>query len=253
MDEAMVLDQLIRMSLEIGKPENDYVILGEGNTSAKIDDEHFFVKSSGKYLCQANEDTFVKVKFADALAMIDGPDLTDEQIKDALSAACADPCNKLKPSIETTFHSFLLTLPGINFVAHTHATAVNSILCSNAAKDIVRSRICPDEIIYCGIEPIFIGYQDPGLDLSRTIKREVIKYQDKHGCNPKEIMIVNHGLVAIGKTAHECEAITAMACKTARMLLGAHLFGGIHYLSDANVQRIYTRPDEAYRQQQFVK
>ena len=251
MDEQMVLDQLVRMSLEIGRPENDYVILGEGNTSAKIDDDFFFVKASGKYLGKADADTFVKVKMKDALAIMDAGEMTDDQIKDALFSCCADPENKLKPSVETTFHAFLLSLPGINFVAHTHAAAVNMILCSVNAEQIYKGRIFPDEIVYCGIEPIFIEYTDPGLILSQTIREKVHAYQDKHGCNPKEILIQNHGLVVIGKTAHECEAITAMAVKTARVLRGATEFGGVHYFTEDNVKRIYTRPDEKYRMQQF--
>lgn len=251
MDEQMVLDQLVRMSLEMGRPENDYVILGEGNTSARIDDDFFFVKGSGKYLGKADADTFVKVKLKDALAILDSGDLTDNEIKDALFAVCADPENKTRPSVETTFHAFLLSLPGVNFVAHTHAAAVNMILCSNNAEDLIRGRIFPDEIVYCGIEPIYVEFTDPGLTLARTIREKVHAYIDKHGCNPKEIMMQNHGLVAIGKTAHECEAITAMACKTARVIQGAYSFGGVRYFSKENVERIYTRPDEHYRMQQF--
>ena len=41
---------------------------------------------------------------------------------------------------------------------------------------------------------------------------------------------------------------TAMAVKAARILLGTAAFGGPNFLSDANVQRIYTRPDEKYRE-----
>jgi len=47
------------------------------------------------------------------------------------------------------------------------------------------------------------------------------------------------------------EAITAMACKTARILAGAHIFGGVHYMTKENVERIYTRPDEHCRREQF--
>lgn len=251
MDEQTVLNELIALSRELGRPENDYVILGEGNTSAKIDDDHFLVKASGKYLAQSDKDTFVKVKLKCATEILDEGDLSDDEIKDALFAACADPENQLKPSVETTFHAFLLTLPGVGFVAHTHATAVNSILCSKNAAEIVRGRVFPDQIVYCGVEPVYLEYTDPGLVLARTIRERVRAYISEHGCNPKEILIQNHGLIALGKTAHEAEAITAMACKTARVLLGAQCFGGIHYMTEQNVRRIYTRPDEHYRQQQF--
>ena len=116
---------------------------GEGNTSAKIDDDFFFVKASGKYLSEADENTFVKVKLKDALAILDAGDLTDEEIKDALFAVCADPANKMRPSVETTFHAFLLSLPDVNFVGHTHPTAVNSLLCSVNAEEIIKGRSIP--------------------------------------------------------------------------------------------------------------
>lgn len=251
MDERTALRELVDMSLLLGKPENDYVILGEGNTSAKIDDDFFFVKASGKYLSKSDEATFVKVKAKDALAILDSGELTDEEIKDALFAVCADPANKMKPSVETTFHAFLLSLPGVNFVGHTHPTAVNSLLCSVNAEEILKSRIFPDEIVYCGIEPIYIEYVDPGLQLARIMRERCFKFIEEQGCTPKVILIQNHGLVALGKTAHEVEAITAMWCKTCRVLAGASIFGGIRYFTKENVKRIYTRPDEHYRMQQF--
>ena len=251
MDEQTVLNQLVSMSLELGKPENDYVILGEGNTSAKIDDDYFYVKASGKYLAKSDKDTFVKVRSKDALAIMDSGDLNDEEIKDALFSVCADPANKMKPSVETTFHAFLLSLPGVNFVGHTHPAAVNSILCSRCAEEVVSGRIFPDEIVYCGIKPIYLDYVDPGLILSRIIRDRCYEYIEANGCNPKVIMIQNHGFVAIGKTAHEVEAITAMGVKTARVLAGTYIFGGPRYFTKENVERIYSRPDEHYRQQQF--
>jgi rhamnose utilization protein RhaD (predicted bifunctional aldolase and dehydrogenase) len=251
MNEQTVLDQLVAMSRELGKPENDYVILGEGNTSAKIDDDYFFVKASGKYLSSADKDTFVKVRLKDARAILDAGDLSDAQVKDALSAACVENTGALRPSIETTFHSLLLGLPGINFVGHTHATAVLSYLCSTGAEAITKGRLCPDEIVYCGIEPLFMEYMDPGTDLGRAMRTQISAYIDKNNCPPKTIMIRNHGLIALGKTAHEVEAITAMACKAARILAGAHVFGGVHYMEQADVDRIYTRPDEACRRAQF--
>ena len=246
-----MLNELVRMSAWLGKPENDYVILGEGNTSAKIDENYFFVKASGKYLAISDDNTFVKVKHKDALDILDAGDLTDEEIKDALFAVCADPENKMKPSVETTFHAFLLSLPDVNFVGHTHPTAVNSLLCSVNAKEILKSCIFPDEIVYCGIEPIFLEYVDPGLELARIIRDASYKFIEEQGCSPKVILIQNHGLIALGKTAHEVEAITAMWCKTCRVLAGAHTFGGVHYFTKKNVERIYTRPDEHYRKQQF--
>lgn len=250
MDDSVVLNELVQMSRYLGKPENDYVILGEGNTSAKVDD-CFYVKASGKYLANSDSDTFVKVKHKEALAILDGDDLTDDQIKDALLAVCAEPGNKMRPSVETTFHAFLLSLPDVNFVGHTHPAAVNSLMCSVNAEKILQGRIFPDEIVYCGVSPMYVPYVDPGLGLAREIRERAHRFAEVEGCSPKVILIQNHGLIALGKTAHEVEAITAMWCKTCRVLMGASIFGGINYFTKENVDRIYTRPDEHYRKQQL--
>lgn len=253
MDEQNVLAQLVEMSRELGRPENDYVILGEGNTSAKINDDLFFVKASGKFLANADEQSFVRVKLRDALAILDEGELTDDQIKERLSAACADPEDELRPSIETTFHAFLLSLPGVNFVGHTHPTPVLSMMCSVRAEDILRGRICPEEIVFCGAAPIYVEYGDPGLTLGRKIRDSVYRYVDEYGCNPKVIYVQNHGLIALGGTAQEVEAATAVACKVARTLAGAMLFGGVRYLTKEDVERIWVRPDEAYRLEQLKR
>ncbi len=253
MSEKEVIAQLITMSRELGRPENDYVILGEGNTSARIDDEHFLVKASGKYLADSDENTFVNVRLKEALAILDQDNLTDDEIKELLFAACADPKSNLRPSIETTFHAYLLTLPGVNFVGHTHPTPILAMMCSVNAENIIRGRICPEEIVFCGPESVYVEYGDPGFTLGKKIRENVSQYLDKYGSTPKVIYVQNHGLIALAGTADEVLAATAVACKAARALMGAVIFGGVRYLPKADVDRIYVRPDEAYRLEQIKR
>ena len=239
MDDGNVLKELVELSLEIGRPENDYVILGEGNTSARLDDRRFRVKSSGSHLCRANEGSFVEVDTSKALALLDGPELTEDQVKSRLAAACAHPSGDLRPSIETVFHAYLLTLPKVHFVAHTHPTSVNSILFSVNAEKIVTSRLCIHEVIYCGTEPVFVPLTSPGLGLARAIRERVSVYLDNHGFPPRQVFLQNHGLIALGQTAEECLAITAMTCKTARIILGANSLGGVNYCNLDGAERTY--------------
>ena len=189
MDDNNVLGQLIEMSREIGRPENDYVILGEGNTSARLDGGRFYVKASGTQLCRATEDSFVEVSIDRALALLDAPELAGDRVKDSLAAARVDQSSPLRPSIETAFHAYLLTLPGVNFVAHTHPTSVNSILFSVNAEKIVTSRLCVHEVIYCGVEPVFVPSTSPGLGLARSIREKVSAYLADHGCPPRQIFL----------------------------------------------------------------
>lgn len=239
----MILEELVNMSRELGRPENDYVILGEGNTSAAVSRDAFYVKASGSYLAAASETTFVQVDRLRAVSLLDGPDLPEAEIKVALRKACVGPETDLQPSIETVFHAYLLGLPGVKFVAHTHPTAVNSILFSVNAEQIVTSRLCVHEVIYCGAQPVFVPACPPGLALARAVRSAVSAYVSRSNCPPRQIFLQNHGLVALGATAAECLEITAMACKTARIIIGASTLGGVRFCDLEGAEKIYdSRP-----------
>lgn len=243
-----VLAQLVTMSRSLGEPINDYVILGEGNTSARVDEETFLVKASGNQLHGITENGFVRVRFDRALALLDDQGLSDQQVKDGLLAATVDNPEQRWPSVETSFHALCLTIGQANFVGHTHPSAVNAILCSQQAEAAISGRLFPDEIVVCGPAPAFVPYVDPGLPLAREIGQAIRDHAQKHGDLPKVILMQNHGMIALGQTPGEVERIMAMYVKTARTLIGTYALGGPNFLSPENVERIYSRPDEHYRQ-----
>lgn len=241
-----ILQQLVEMSRRLGDERKGLVILGEGNTSARVSEDTFYVKASGTQLGNITEEGFVEVNAPKVLAMLDGPALTDEEIKANLAEAMVEP-GALMPSIETVFHAYVLALPGVGFVGHTHPVSVNAILCSKGWKDVIQGRICPDEIVCCGAAPACCEYIDPGIPLARGLRQTVKQYVDQHQARPKAVLIQNHGLIAIGATPQEVESITLMWDKTAKILAGTFQFGGPNYLTDENVSRIHTRPDEGQR------
>jgi rhamnose utilization protein RhaD (predicted bifunctional aldolase and dehydrogenase) len=243
-----ILAQLVTMSNNLGDPALDYVILGEGNTSAKIDDDSFWVKASGTQLGTIGAEGFVQVYFEPVLAMLNGPELSDDDIKQTLIEAKVDPQAKGHPSVETAMHAICLKLAGINFVGHTHPTAINMLTCSAAFETAISGRLFPDEIVLCGPAPVVVPYVDPGLPLAREIYRRVNAHIDTYGELPKIVYMQNHGFIALALTAQQVENITAMAVKTARIIVGTYALGGPHFMTPEAVSRIHTRPDEHYRQ-----
>ncbi len=243
-----VLSQLVTMSQNLGDPVRDYAILGEGNTSARADEATFFVKASGREMRTIGADGFVRVSFDRVLGVLDGEPISDSQVKDALVAAKVDPTAPGHPSVETFLHALCLKLPGVNFVGHTHPTAINMITCSAAFPDAVKGRIFPDEIVVCGPAPVIVPYVDPGLPLARMVKQQIERFLDEYGEVPKVILMQNHGFIALAPSAQQVENITAMAVKAARILVGTYALGGPNYMTEDNVRRIHTRPDEHYRQ-----
>ncbi len=248
-----LLDELTTLSHFLGDPVRDLAILGEGNTSGRLDEDTFYVKASGQHLGSITPAGFCSCSFSRILPLFDGPALTDSQVKQALLDCKTDGDSSIMPSVETFFHAYLLSLPNVSFIGHTHPTAVNSILCSKGARDAIKGRLFPDEIVCCGPAPCFVEYTDPGLVLSRQIKLRVEQHFEEYGEWPKTILMQNHGLIAAGRSIKDVQTITSMYVKTARTLLGTVAFGGPQFLTQEQVDRIHTRPDEHYRQRQIGK
>jgi rhamnose utilization protein RhaD (predicted bifunctional aldolase and dehydrogenase) len=246
-----ILSQLITLSRNLGDPALDYAILGEGNTSARADGDTFWVKASGAELRTIEASGFVRVSFDRVLALLDGGDLGDTDVRAGLEAAKVDPTVAAHPSVETVLHALALQMESVNFVGHTHPTAVNAVLCSQKVEEAVAGRLFPDEIVYCGPAPVYVPYTDPGLPLARAVRQALSNYLTEYGQSPKVVLMQNHGFIALGGTAAEVEHITAMYIKTARVLLGTYALGGPHFLSPAAVARIHTRPDEQYRRREW--
>lgn len=244
----MSLDQLLKLSHDLGREERQLAILGEGNTSTRIDEHTFLVKASGSNLATLDAGGVTACHFDRLLPLLDRNAMTDAAIDEALFAARTD-ANAKKPSVEAIFHAYLLTLPGVTFVGHTHPVAVNQLLCSKHARTFARRRLFPDEIVCCGVESVFVPYTDPGLKLAQAMRAAVRAYIKRVARPPRVILLENHGFIALGPTPASVLAATLMGAKAAAIFAGAAAAAGMpRFLSPAQVARIAGRPDEHYRQ-----
>ena len=245
-DRERRLADLLRLSHEVGSPALRMAILGEGNTSARLDAETFAVKASGCSLATLQPDGLTACRFDRLLPLLDQTGLTDAEVDQALLDARVDPAAR-KPSVEALFHAWLLGLPGVEAVGHCHAIAVNQVLCSPRAEEFARRRIFPDEIVCCGTESVLVPYVDPGLALAQAIRRETLALAERTGRPPRVILLANHGLIALGPNPSSVLAALQMAEKAAAIFVGAAALGGPLFLTSAHVERIAVRPDEHYR------
>jgi rhamnose utilization protein RhaD (predicted bifunctional aldolase and dehydrogenase) len=242
-----IAKDLLTLSREIGREDRGLALLGEGNTSARLSEDTYLVKASGSCLGTLQEGDLVECRMSPVLAMLDEGGLTDKQVDDALLASRVDQKAK-KPSVEAVFHAWALSLPGIKFVGHCHATTVNQILCSPRAREFAEHRMFPDEIVCCGTASVFIPLVDPGLKLAQAIRRETEAFIGKHQRPPRIILMQNHGIIALGATWQSVLASLLMAEKAAKIFIGAAQLGGPIFLSEQDIARITSRPDEVYRQ-----
>lgn len=244
---AESIASLLQLSHDLGSDRLRMAILGEGNTSVRLDGETFAVKASGSNLATLTEDGVAVCRFDKLLPLLDAPSATDAEIDAALYGARVDERAK-KPSIEALFHAYLLTLPGVRCVGHVHAIAVNQILCSPRAREFARKRIFPDDIVMCGAESVYVPYSDPGLGLAKAIRDQLVAFVRRTGREPKVILLKNHGIIAVGPSPKAVLGTLLMAEKSAEIFVGAAALGGPDFLTSYQVARIAGRPDEHYRQ-----
>src|SRR5690348_17313065 len=129
-----MIAKLLELSHELGREDRRLAMLGEGNTSVKLDADRFAVKASGSCLATLTETDVTTCDSPAVLSILDHKVLTDEELNLALSNARVGGQGK-KPSIEAVFHAWLVTLEGVQFVGHCHSLAANQILCSPRARD----------------------------------------------------------------------------------------------------------------------
>jgi rhamnose utilization protein RhaD (predicted bifunctional aldolase and dehydrogenase) len=240
------LKLLLDLSHRLADPIHPLAILGEGNTSAKLSDATFLVKASGSCLGTLDQTGVVECRAGVILPLLEKKNLTDAEVDGALLNSRVDPKAK-KPSVEALFHAWLLTLPGIGFVGHTHAPAVNSILCSPRASEFASKRIFPDEIVCCDVASVFIPYTDPGMKLAQAIRAATDEFMRNLGRPPRVILMENHGLITLGRNIDAVLSAMLMAEKAATIWLGAAALGGPKFMTPEHVARIAGRPDEAVR------
>jgi rhamnose utilization protein RhaD (predicted bifunctional aldolase and dehydrogenase) len=249
------LDELIRLSLGLAEPALDLVILAEGNTSARIDEDSFWVKASGTPLAEAEaRGNYVTVAMAPLLDTLrEAEPLDDGEIKQRLrSAALGDHDGLPAPSIETYVHAACLEVGGAAFVAHTHPTALNSLLCTEQARAAYEGVLFPDEAVVCGPQPLIVPYAAPGLELGRMTLTGLEEFVARHGEPPRVVLLLNHGLLALGCSGEEAAAITTMVVKAARIRLGALAAGRLRFLPPDQAERLYGREDERARRQRLA-
>jgi rhamnose utilization protein RhaD (predicted bifunctional aldolase and dehydrogenase) len=248
-DQAEKTAALLKLSHDLGREERGLAILGEGNTSCRLDADTFLVKASGSSLATLSEDQLVACRFSALLPLLLAPVMSDAKVEHALLASRVDP-NAPKPSVEALFHAWLLTLPGVDVIGHTHPIGVDQILCAGdeACRRYASERRFPDEIVCCGARSVLVPYVDPGTPLAHAIRDEVKDFAERENRPPRIILLRNHGLIACGATTGAVLAATLMAEKAARIFVGSVPLGGPTALSPQHVARIDSRPDEHYRQ-----
>jgi rhamnose utilization protein RhaD (predicted bifunctional aldolase and dehydrogenase) len=244
------IDALLNLAHDIGREDRRLTILAEGNVSASVSQTEFAVKASGCSLATLKPTDITTCDGKQILKLLERKTITDGEIETALLESRTRPGQR-KPSTETVFHAWLLTLDNVQFVAHCHPTAVNQVMCSPRARDFAERRLFPDEVVCCGPASVFVPYTDPGIPLARELRERTNLFIQNHKIMPRLIALQNHGIIALGATPESVLSCLLMAAKAAEVFVGSAALGGPNFMLPKDIERIHSRPDELYRQQQL--
>lgn len=177
--------------------EQALVLHGGGNTSVKaqvttdlgetVDVLH--VKGSGWDLATIEPPGHPAVRMAPLLRLLELPEMTDEQMVNALRLALLD-ASAPTPSVETLLHA---ALPA-RFIDHTHADALLAV-CDQPEGE----RICREIF---GERLLWVPYVMPGFGLAKACKR-AWDAAAAAGRAPTVMVLERHGVFTFGETAQE--------------------------------------------------
>lgn len=243
------LDDVAELCRELAEPGRELVILGEGNVSVRKSEQSIYVKASGRSMTNATAHDFVEVEMSPFLKLLDDPSTSDDAVGELFERWSE---GSLVPSIETPLHVVSQSIGAAHVVAHTHPVWVNALLCSDQAEALVRGSVFPDQIVVLGPHQLLVPYADPGIVLARLVRSELVEHIERFGEPPKVIYLKNHGMFALGNSIREVLNITAMAQKTAKVILGALATGSVTYLPENEVARLHSREDEVRRRAELL-
>ena len=216
------------MLLDLAHTLAEYAVCGEGNVSHRQSDKTFLVKASGSSLHNLTESDLTLCN---------------------LSGDKINPKHK-KPSIETLFHAWIMKqFSEINYIAHTHPTHTNKILCTDHIYSFAINRLFPDQIVRNGKKSCVVPYATPGKKLLVELVRSVNNFIDIEGYFPKLILLQNHGIIAASAVQKECIASTIMCEKSAEIFIGAVNLGKCNFLDSESIDEIFDCPNEKYREE----
>ena len=188
------IKELIEVSRHYGS-NKEYVIAGGGNTSFK-DESTIWIKASGYPLAELSEEGLValdrgKLQMISTNKYSDDPVLREEQVKNDLFKSISDPSRNKRPSVETSLHELIR----YRFVVHLHPTLINGLLCSRNARSLITKLF--------GDRALFIPYTDPGYILFKKLESDINLFREKFSCDPKIILLENHGSFVSADTTEE--------------------------------------------------
>lgn len=235
LDEG-VLDELVEISHRTA--DLGLVVAGEGNVSARsTEGDTFWIKRSGCELGRVSGEDFVEVDL----------DRAAGDISKAGDAVITRSKEDHRASIEAAIHACIYhNQPDSNFVIHTHSPYALAGCCTEDVRGFFRPQF-PDSVVYLGSPEsnwVFLEYVHPG----EGIARELMKSLERGIHDLRVVILANHGVITVGKTANEAMARSEMLEKRSLVRIMSSIAGSPTLLTEDAIGYLDEWESEKYRQ-----
>lgn len=221
------LPDLVQLAKDLGAPERGLCAARIGTVAARDQlPDAMWMQASGAAMHDASTESFVRTRRSRILAMLDAKPLPAARLREGLGDATVDQEVTARPAGDAFLHAVCFEFETVRFVARTHPTAVNAILCSNSATDLAATRVTPEQISSCGPQILTVPFETPMVALAQALRTRLRDFVAEHDCPPKVIWLQNQGMLALGATAREALDATLGAVEAARILAATMPFGG---------------------------
>ncbi|MBR9997953.1 MAG: class II aldolase/adducin family protein [Cyclobacteriaceae bacterium] len=105
----------------------------------------------------------------------------------------------------------------------------------------------PDEIVYCKAHPAIIPLAEGFSIVPESIEESIVSYQDKHGYDPKVILIEKGPVIALDKNEKSAELVLDVFQDAMKISFYSNFFGGPHFMTEEQIRFIENWEVEHYR------
>jgi rhamnose utilization protein RhaD (predicted bifunctional aldolase and dehydrogenase)/NAD(P)-dependent dehydrogenase (short-subunit alcohol dehydrogenase family) len=146
----------------------------------------------------------------------------------------------------------LLSQPGepLKIVTFDSSPTVAAVVTGEAGRELaLGGPLTPDQIVYCRSFPLWLEKRDgeTPADMVERLAVGVREYTSTHGVPPIVVLVEGLGLFSCGATWADANTARLVYIDAVKVMTGALLMGGVHYLPDDFREFIEHWEVESYR------
>jgi ribulose-5-phosphate 4-epimerase/fuculose-1-phosphate aldolase len=230
-----LITEILTLAQSLGNHPARLILAEEGSLASRFTDTRIAITRRGAHLAVLQAADFVHFDLQRLNEIISKDPVPPEDI----AATQLHTEYGAEPHEDLTLFAWLLALdPALGIAVHIHPAIVDQITASPRARQFADRRTVHNEVLALGSASLLVNYAEPGLGLTREIQKKMILWRDRNKSVPRVILVQNHGVILLGRTAMGLLRSIDALLKYAELFAGASLLGGPVFLTPQAITQI---------------